>query len=191
MVPAKKGYNFRSSKEVIREEYFDWLSNMVGVGNNSAKLKVTETMFNIEFIALVKGDNYRICDAMEMRSEYLNDRGIFIDIDNIGPCTVLEVLIALACRIELEYLGDPTDEDPDPTDIFWDIMVKNLGIKPNADTNFIEKIVVDWVYRRYDRHGNPGIFPLKNTRKDQRKLEIWTQACGYLTENFYDKYITF
>ena len=38
--------------------------------------------------------------------------------------------------------------------------------------------------REYSDNGHGGLFPLKNPKKDQRKVEIWYQMTEYINENY-------
>ena len=39
--------------------------------------------------------------------------------------------------------------------------------------------------RGYSRRGVGGLFPLKYSKNDQRKVELWYQMHSYLIENYY------
>ena len=40
------------------------------------------------------------------------------------------------------------------------------------------------IWRTYDSNGYGGLFPLRNPREDQRKVELWYQLNAYLLEQF-------
>ena len=65
------------------------------------------------------------------------------------------------------------------------IMFKNLfsGIDENDVEKLLER-VKKFLNREYDKDGTFGLFPLKNPKKDQRKVEIWYQMMAYIIENF-------
>jgi hypothetical protein len=99
-------------------------------------------------------------------------------------CSFLEMLIALARRASFESSGEPGDW-------FWHFL-KTLGIDQYSDLRYnrhvmneihlkVEKII----YRRYERNGDGGLFPLRNARKDQRRVELWEQMSEYLLEGNY------
>ena len=104
------------------------------------------------------------------------------------PCSVLEMLIALAQRIEY-ILADPVFDDR-TQQWFWG-MIENLGLEPFANNDFyaVEKkyhnnIILDRLLeRRYLRTGTGGLFPLRTVHEDQTKIEIWYQMMAYLDEN--------
>jgi hypothetical protein len=97
--------------------------------------------------------------------------------------------VALAIRIEREFLGNP--EERDCTDDRFFMMVDNLGLTNATDEHFsddiYEKVVVtlaNFMDRKYEYNGKGGLFPLKFPRKDQRFVEIWYQLNAVLIEDF-------
>lgn len=162
-----------------RINYFEWLLDRVGF-RRKGYTQLMLCLFNIPFEAVIERDNNRMDDAMSLRSEY-GQFSYFME----GIPNVLEVLIALAIRIEDEYIGDPSDLDPEP--IFWE-MCCNLGLERYTDRFFnsdrVYEIIVDWLDRDFDPNGEGSIFPIKNPSQDQRDVEIWSQMQEYLSENY-------
>ena len=119
------------------------------------------------------------------------------DADMDAPCTVLEMLIALAIRCESDIMHD--DACGDRTRLwFWE-MIKNLGLIDYTDDAYmydksgsfdseVNHIIDIFLERRYDKHGRGGAFPLRKYRtnyySDQRKVEIWYQLSAWLIENY-------
>ena len=101
------------------------------------------------------------------------------------PCSVLEMMIGLALRCEIEIMGEP---GKDTTYKWFWLMVENLDLMRCSDDNFsgdyVKQQVKIMLDRGYRRNGFGGLFPVRMTRTDQRNLEIWAQMCGYLSENF-------
>jgi hypothetical protein len=62
-------------------------------------------------------------------------------------------------------------------------MCQNLGIL-GADESTIRERAERMVARGYDENGNGGLFPLKNPKEDQRKVEVWMQLNAYIIEKF-------
>lgn len=134
----------------------------------------------IPFISLVEYDENRALDGLELRREYEETEGLSL---SSGPCSVLEVLIALARRMAyIEY--DPVVGEEEHINIwFWD-MLTNLGIDPDLDNDRnIDKIIL-WIERKFERNGRGSPFPLQNPVADQRKVEIWYQMQAYLAEKW-------
>jgi hypothetical protein len=103
-----------------------------------------------------------------------------------GPASILEVLIGLAIRC-CETLADD-DNNMRIDQWFW-LLMSNCGLNRFTDDRYssldTDEIVDRIVYRRYERNGVGGLFPLKRARRDQRKVELWYQMSYYLVENYY------
>lgn len=135
-------------------------------------------MFNTPFEWLIANDDNRLEDGLELRIEFGLDLQKFAYI----PCSVLEVLVALARRLAFE-----TGEED--AEWFWR-MIANLGLGHMSDEEFPEggeavtaMALQRFIERRYDRDGHGGIFPLRESNIDQRKVEIWYQMSAYLLES--------
>jgi hypothetical protein len=100
---------------------------------------------------------------------------------------MLELIIALAYRCE-DMTADVVDGNRQVQDWFWDLL-SNSGLEGYTDEQYDERLVDEIlnniIYRRYDRYGRGGLFPLKNPKKDQRKVELWYQMNAYLVEKYF------
>lgn len=178
--------------------YFNWLLNILGdYGRNYSIL--CNILHEIEFYWTVNNDDNRENDGKNLREMFEKTMSI-AEIDIIpdalcGPCSVLEMMIALSSRIEADITYDP--DEPDRTVMWFKTMVSNLGLDDCCDENFnFDNHLEDKIYkkinkmldRKYDFYGNGGLWPLKFTKIDQRKVEIWYQMCSYLEENYPDLY---
>ena len=170
------------------EDYGSWILHRVGFFDRRHDL-LMEELHNFKFVSYVNFDDNRVRDGIGLRSDFLNDRAVSYK-DYVGDfrdhfCSVLEVLAALAIRIEEEYIGDPKEFHPEH--IFWE-MICNLGLDRYDDSWFKPRDIYDildtWMRREFSRNGEGSIFPLKRTRRDQRKIQIWDQMNEYLLENY-------
>jgi hypothetical protein len=102
--------------------------------------------------------------------------------------SVLEVLIALAYRCESIMVDQ--DRNFPMRDWFWKMM-ENVGLIDYTDDEWSPFTVMEKVNiiikRQYERNGKGGLFPLKRTKEDQRKVELWYQMNYYLVENYYNE----
>lgn len=173
-----RNYDSNVSDEI--NEYFRWLVHTVKVDISSdpslSYLLLMRALFKKEFYWTLPTDEHRAMDGIALREE-------FFDYDvNWGPCSVLEMLVALAVRCERDLLGDEEDR----TNIwFWD-MIENLGLDAFVDTEFdplsVEMILDKWLDREYDKNGCGGIFYTDNPDYDMRDLEIWWQLQIYVIQ---------
>lgn len=167
----------------IWEDYCDWLVEKVDFdGENYSKL--VELLHNTPFIFLLERDEDRVDDALALRDEFFSEFGLkYGDFDR--GCSVLEVLVALACRLDAEYIGDPADPHPE---MIFEEMLENLGLLRFKDRRFesnrVEEIVDRWIDRDFDFDGVGSPFPLLDARRDQREVTLWSQAMKYVSENY-------
>lgn len=183
--------NLDSYDEIIKE-YFIWLCGKVNVSYKLYGI-IMKLLFDTIFDVKLPMDTNRFIDGIQLRelflteNHYLNNT-FFENIINDRPCSVLEVLIALAIRCDenIMYDGEIGDRS---YKWFW-IMIENLGLDI-LDVFIDEEIyselylkVLNFIDRNYEKNGQGGLFPLKNPKKDQRKVEIWYQMNEFLIENF-------
>lgn len=167
-------------------DYFDWMYNLVCRNRYSKNIsfkKVFSYLNNTKFTYSIRMDLNRAKDGTELRRRYANEFKIANIYDRIcGPCSVLEMMIALAIRCEEtimddENFGDRTDQ------WFWDMM-KNLGLGHMDDDEFDEEYVSDvitrFLNRDYEPDGRGGLFFVRNCDIDLRDVEIWIQMLWYL-----------
>jgi len=137
-----------------------------------------EYLTETEFVWFVANDDNRARDGEALREKY----GSYYR----GPCTVLEMLIGLASRVEENIMGDPNDVDH--TDFWFWAMINNLGLDRYDNRNFkydsVDFIVKRWLERKYRADGTGGLFPLKYPVENQKDVEIWFQMCEWLNENY-------
>ena len=117
------------------------------------------------------------------------------ELDFLGPCSVLEMMIALAESIDTYGSIDmlPIERT---TKYFW-LMIRNLeldGLVDSAwnytsESYFNHKIDV-LLNRKYEANGSGGLFPLQKPEADQRYVEIWFQMQSYFLEQNSDIFAT-
>ena len=178
-----------SFDERVKNEYFNWLYNYVCKGRahqNISYEKLLWQLHNIEFTFSIRNDINRAKDGVDLRYRFSTNQGtndILSMLDALdGPCSVLEMMVALSIRCE-ETIMDNTRYGDRTGQWFWGMM-SNLGIGMMSDDIFDAKVVEDIIYdfldRNYDPDGKGSLFYIQNCEEDLRNLEIWTQLCWYL-----------
>lgn len=176
----------------INQDYFQWLCELVHVDQvDTSYWILAKDLYRKEFYSLVPHDENRASDGLELREEYMREINYpkYISIDR--ECSVLEMLIALARRMDFET-GDPYDlnNSNDKTAYwFWE-MIDNLGLLPYCDDDYVDfggmtqvdGILDEFLERGYSWDGHGGLFPLDSSEEDQRDVEIWYQMNAYLME---------
>lgn len=176
-----------SSLTLERAAYFDWLCVQVNGGDpGESYVGLLRVLFNHVFYWRLPLDADREADGLELRNEFRDDSPRLYLSDGFydEPCSVLEVLVALAYRLDGDVLGNE-DYISEPSRWFW-MMVENLGIKiddqnfTNLDREMVDRRIDLWLSRVFDSDGSGSIFPIPGTENDQRELEIWNQMHEYL-----------
>lgn len=174
----------------INDEYFEWLFNYVcnrRFGEGISYRNLLARLYNTEFIYLIRKDQNRAEDGIELRRRFILVNGyedwyeiVMDELD--GPCSVLEMMIALAIRCEENIMDDPRVGDR-TKQWFWG-MVNNLGLAGMTDdifdVRFVDNVIRQFLNRDYKPNGEGGLFTIRNCEEDLRSVEIWYQLCWYL-----------
>ena len=166
--------------------YLEWLSAMV-IPDESIRYsyqKVLEELYLKEFRWSISGDENRAEDGIVLRDIFRDEMGSPANAS--GPCSCLEMMVALSLRCENELMYDP--DEGDRIDIwFWD-MFENLGLDRLDDWRFDEatfnKIMDHFLDRKYDKDGYGGLFFIEGFERDMRKIEIWYQLNYFLRSKY-------
>ena len=173
-------------RDQIINDYFEWLWNFTKCRGHSQNRKIITLLHNVEFRYSIPMDANREEDGIDLRYRFITEVGIPKNYQEVygyldGPCSVLEMMIALAIRCEESIMDDPDIGDR-TSEWFW-LMMKNLGLDYMSDRKFDRDIAEEkisiFLDRRYKRNGEGGLFVV-NGRRDLRKVEIWYQMCWYL-----------
>ena len=166
--------NYISWKGGVASDYYFWLCDKVGCGDDSDAL--TRYLFDVEYYWTNDLDRNRALDGLGLRKEFMDEEDVRGDWDDDNPCSVLEMLVALACRVEDSVLGDPD------ICLFWK-MIGNLGLLETGNIDMWDRLLEGWMDRRISRNGQGGLFPLKGVVvRDQRRADIWEQCMAWLNE---------
>lgn len=174
------------TRDRVINEYFEWLYNSV-CDKKSLRGKSYKKLFmflhNTEFRYSIPMDENRAIDGLDLRYRFAQNGDYGFITDSLdGPCSVLEMMIALAIRCEEHIMDDPDIGDRTGK-WFWD-MIDNLGLISMSDSRFDRRYVNEQVSifldREYEPNGNGGLFTVKNSGYDLRYVEIWYQMCWYL-----------
>lgn len=158
-------------------DYENYLKKESGFNNkNFARLFSDLLTYPFELINIE--DDPRVRGGATLRVSFMG--GGEIDLKSVS---VLEVLIALAKRIDTEYIGIPGESHPE---IIFTEFLNNLGLLRYTNNNYneleVQNIILKFVKRTYSYNGVGGIFPLKKSPIDQRTLPLWRQMTMYLSE---------
>ena len=177
----------------LKNEYFKWLCNLVNFDSRYTIL--AKAMHRKSFYSLIDNDDNRGEDGKKIRDIFIKDKSYDLEyseeqLEQVlgGPCSVFEMLVALSFRME-DVLYD-CEAPIKSNGYFWELL-HNLELDTFTDDKYdesevyiVDNILDSFLQREYRRSGKGGLFPLKNFKRDQRKVEIWYQMMEYLTENY-------
>ena len=170
----------------IVSDYFAWMYMLVCGDRftpNVSFKKLLTYLYETKFVSVMPRDENRAEDGMDLRYHFALDYTCVEHADDYlkGPCSILEMIIALAFKIE-ETMDDPRMGDRMPQ-WFWNMIV-SLGLGSMNDDWFderaVRRIIVTFLNRDYEPNGKGGLFTIRGCDEDLRDIEIWHQMCLYL-----------
>lgn len=184
------------SMDTIENVYYEFLCEKVEWaekrGSDASHYRLLKELHKRPFVWSVPNDDNRATDGKHVRDailfhmlgEYYDERKAEVE-DILGPTTVLEMLVALAERMN-DVLYSPNG--PDLTTMIFIEFLENLGVYKYDDANFdplkVNDILTKWLERRFQKNGKGSIFPLNDTKIDSRITEIWYQMNEYILEKY-------
>ena len=170
------------------ELYYNWLIDKVAVTpalkQNYSKL--LRALWDIDFTYTIPRDENREMDGLRMRITFENKTFIKLDLEDIDKrCSVLEMMVALACRCDDQLMWDDTIGSR-ASDWFF-IMIDSMGLigMKNScfDYGYTIGIVNAMLLRYYKPDGRGGLFITNDPTYNMPDKEIWFQMSKFLTEN--------
>lgn len=162
-------------------KYLNWLLGFVCDHKDKRDFKrLFFHLFNTEFTYILSMDGNREQDGLDLRVRYereTNNSILYPD----KPCSVLEMMIALAIRLEeimydMDY-GDRTSK------WFW-AMISNLDLLKMTDSNYnedyVDFIIFRMLNREYEFDGSGSMFYIQGFEGNMQNVDIWYQAMYYL-----------
>lgn len=175
----------------LNHAYFVWMCQLVYDKRYFKKFpygKLLTRLHEIDFNWIIPMDADRAADGTDLRYRFGYENSydgptIANGLDN-RPCSVLEMMIALAVRCE-EHIMENTDEGNRTGQWFWNMIV-SLGLGPMTDDRYdqdhVDEIVENFMNRNFKPNGEGGLFTIDDPYRDMRSINIWYQMCLYLDE---------
>lgn len=175
----------------LNSEYFEWLCSLVRDSKPVKRVSYKHLMIYLHhtaFIYINAMDSNRYTDGIDLRYRFGYETGIDESIiasclDN-NPCSVFEMMIALAFRCEEQIMVNPMFGLMSGR-WFWK-MISNLGLDEMYDSNYDEDMVNSIIYRFLNRgygpNGEGNLVYMPNCPEDLRTMDIWYQMMRYLNE---------
>lgn len=161
------------------------MSGLVDDGRAIQYPAIFEVGWEMPYSWSVPMDENRYYDGMELRGAF--EREASVTLPDLGPCRMIEFLVALSNRMEFILFDYNYPGQVDRW--FWQIMTNlrltDIGTHNSHSTN---RAIVKGTFERvltrsYDQLGNGGLFPLRESNFDQRKVEVWYQMHAWIHEN--------
>lgn len=175
------------SKDMINNAYFDWMYDLVcenRFADSISYRKLLMFLHSVEFVYSVRKDRNRADDGIDLRYRFPYEQFGVSEIERYidGPCSVLEMILALAIRCEETIMDNPAYGNR-TGQWFWG-MISSLGLSSMEDSMFDKEqagIIIDrFLKHKYEPNGKGGLFTIRGCNDDLRKVEIWYQMCWYL-----------
>lgn len=171
------------TQAAVNREYFNWLCDVVYGEGYKTLLSYLHT---IEFTYIIPMDKNRASDGVDLRYRFAYEHSGYSDAELYlkGPCSVLEMMVALAIRCEETIMDDPKFGDR-TGQWFWGMII-SLGLDGMRDDAFdqayVDETIDIFLNREYSFDGRGGLFTIKDCYYDMRGLEIWTQLSYHLND---------
>ena len=160
----------------ISVDYLNWLYDQFG--DFGYPIHIFKMLSEIEFRWQMELDSNRASAGLILREQFALEQGVYQDDVADGPCSVLEMMCALA----EDMYSQCSQESPRA---FMDMMLYNLMVETNIDYNELPNQVNIWMNRDYKPNGYGSIFYIpKSLTVDMRKLDIWGQMTVYLNYKY-------
>lgn len=177
------------TEETVKDRYFEWIYYILFDGKKKPSYrKLLRLLHSIEFDYLLPMDGNRADDGINLRYRFGYEKEIpdyiIATMLDVRPCSVLEMMAALALRCEETIMDDP--ELGNRLGKWFKDMLWSMGLDGMSDSYFhrgrSEKIIRKFLNREYDRNGQGGLFTIADPTRDMRSAEIWYQMMWYLDE---------
>ena len=169
-----------------QEAYLQWISWLV-YDERRMRRSSWEKLFRLlsrtEFTYILDMDENRAIDGLELRRRFCEERACESPLPPDAPCSVLEMMAALAKRCEDHIMEDP--EIGNRTGEWFFVMIDSLGLGGMDDAYFDEErareILSRFLNRDYAPDGHGGLFILPDAPPDLQQVDIWYQMMRYLS----------
>lgn len=173
----------------MTDDYLNWIYTRVIVDEIYKGLSYEQLfncLYSMQFRPINPMDENREQDGIDLRYRFADAMGIpygqiACTIDS-RPCSVLEMMAALAFRCEDQIMTD--DAYGDRASWWFFKMLDSLGLIDMDDQNFNRNKVVFVVDRLnnldYSSDGKGGLFYIPNSPVNMPKTDIWYQLMAYL-----------
>lgn len=182
---------------LLTELYFNWIIHKVVPDEDDINRYsvLFHELLRTEFYAIIDRDGNRASDGLDLRNQFLAEYDetltsmspddayrVYDEYLGLRNCSVLEVMVALALRVESTIMYDP--DSGDRSSIWFMDMVRSLRLENMTNGNFnyiyFKECMNNFLNRNYEYNGYGSLFTVYNPKQDMRNTEIWYQCMRYL-----------
>lgn len=154
-------------------------------GDDDSFTEILAELHRIPFRYTIPMDGNREADGINLRYRFGYEHGyedyIIAEYLDNSPCSVLEMVTALAIRCE--EIMECVESNDRTGEWFWEMLV-SLGLDDSSiDIHEIRDKVDSFLDREYEPNGKGGLFTVSRNC-DMRSVEIWYQMQYWLGEKF-------
>lgn len=173
----------------MRDAYYNWMLDKIGGTKRNGRSYVTLLSYlrNLPYAYTMPMDGNRYEDGIDLRYRYAYEAGLSqndVASEDLFPCSIFEMLLALSLRIEENIMFDPSYGDR-TGEWFWEFL-DNLGLTRTDDLNFdseyVSSVLERFVNREYEPNGEGSIVRINDPAKNCLEAELWMQVMWYLSE---------
>lgn len=185
------------SEEEIKKLYFEWICRRVRTDDRDPAVysELLNYLDSIDYIYTIPMDGNRYDDGISLRYRFARECGIEAALTaaviDVRPCSMLEMMTALAIRIEEDIMFEP--QAGDRTGIWFWTMVDSLGLGGMTDGAMdrikADGIILAFLEHHYEPNGEGSLFRTdvesSDKRSDMRRMELWNQMGVFLANSIY------
>ena len=113
------------TERTIEKEYYKYLVSFIDGGKYKRYSRLLDYLYHTDYIWEYEMDENRAGDGLEFRNYFEMDFHV-TDVRISGPCSMLEMMVGLAYRMERELMDDVAYGDR-TSQWFW-MMINSLGL---------------------------------------------------------------
>ena len=171
------------TERTIEKEYYKYLVSFIDGGKYKRYSKLLDYLYHTDYIWEYEMDENRAGDGLEFRNYFEMDFHV-TNVRISGPCSMLEMMVGLAYRMERELMDDVAYGDR-TSQWFW-MMINSLGLgymnNRNFDADMADEIIDTFEHHEYYPNGKGGLFTIEDNPYDLRDEEIWTQMGWFVND---------
>lgn len=172
----------------LTKSYYKWLTQDRLHG---AYPLASKELWKLKFNPVIREDFNRADDGKFLRKDFLSVSGRIhndsaeLDIwaDELGDCTMLELIASLVYRLECEFylsISDIVDVRAE----LYKYMLRSLGLEYATESIEFEHVIDNFNKLNYSPTGKGSLFDMTGTKTediDWRIVPIWNQMLAWVT----------